>query len=90
MSNATQATDGTKGHRIGLRVGMELQNVIEEICKYENKSQAQVAYDAVALYADLWPVLHLMKSLKLNPSFKADYDEVRQKILEAIEKNIES
>ena len=79
--------DSTKDCKISFRVENDLKSVIDKNCEAENKNKSQVAYDAVALYADLWPVLHQMKSLKLNPDFKVDYDEVRRKILEVVEKS---
>ena len=82
--------NATKDCKISFRVENDLKTVIDKLCETENTNKSQGAYDAVALYADLWPVLHLMKSLKLNPDFKADYDEVRRKILEAVEKSIGS
>lgn len=79
--------DSTKDCKISFRVENDLKSVIDKNCETENKNKSQVAYDAVAFYADLWPVLHQMKSLKLNPDFKVDYDEVRRKILEVVEKS---
>ena len=77
--------DSTKDCKISFRVENDLKSVIDKNCETENKNKSQVAYDAVALYADLWPVLHQIKSLNLNPDFKADYDEVRRTILEVVE-----
>lgn len=92
MSNATQATDGTKGHRIGLRVGMELQNVIEEICKYENKSQNIFRGDVISFpvsiknYNDLRanncdPAILIVIHLPEDPTEWIMYQD--QKILQA-------
>ncbi|HJJ48172.1 MAG TPA: hypothetical protein O0X39_04155 [Methanocorpusculum sp.] len=82
------AKDIKKTENVCFRITEELQKKVKIICETENKTFSSVIHDAINLYANLYPMLHALKSKKLYPSLIINEETIKDEIYNSLKKLI--
>lgn len=80
--------NATKKDRASFRLDSELSKKINVICETENKSISSVAFDACLIYAEIYPIIHTLKSKKLYPNLTINEEVIKDEIFTTLKKLI--